>query len=330
MQRRMGWPALMVVAVGLLLAGCEGDQGPAGPSGTAECANCHLDNEVNAEIIAFEYQWERSVHATGGHVYGGSCAGCHTSEGFQGLDASNPTPIGCFTCHDPHTNFNFNPRKRDPVTLAVGGAVFDHGKANLCANCHQMRSRTPWIDDFPTTPGSTHWGPHHGPQSNVYIGVGAYDFDEGAYGVHPFHSTAPDGCIQCHMAIPDEAGEPGFTGGHTLVMEYEDAYNVDGCNVVGCHGDDPLEDFSHGGVQAEIQAAIDELGPLAVQLGILNYVDGEYEVFEDRTYTKEEIGIALNYMILVEDRSKGVHNPTYLTQVAERTLTHARALAAGS
>jgi hypothetical protein len=106
-------------------------------------------------------------------------------------------------------------------------------------------------------------------------------------------------------------------------MEYDEEYNTDGCNVEGCHMPSPLEDFSHGDVQTEVEEMLEELETLATNAGLL--VDGE--PVEDRTYTKEEIGIVYNYLIVEEDRSMGVHNPTYVEAFLERTLTHARALA---
>jgi hypothetical protein len=325
MMRGLTTIAFLGLVALVLLPGCEGETGPAGPAGSAACEGCHSDEQIQAQMAAFRQQYETSVHATGGHWErnSGSCAGCHTNEGFQGLDASNPSAIGCITCHDPHNNFDFSVRKEDPVTLVVGGAVYDKGKSNLCANCHQARIRDPWVEDFPDEPGSTHWGPHHGPQSNVMTASIAYDFEEGAYGSHSFHPFAPNGCIQCHMATPDDGGVPGFTGGHTWNMEYDEEYNIDGCNVSGCHDDTPLEDFSHRGLQEAIHAAEEELLTLLTNAGLLE--DGH--PIADRTYTKEEIGVVLNFLVIEEDRSYGVHNPTYMRQMAERTLTHARALA---
>lgn len=312
----------------LLLVGCEGPEGPAGVSASGECQACHSDEAINAKIIANRQQWETSVHATGGHYVRNTepCLNCHTNEGFQGLDATTPTPIGCFTCHDPHNKLDFSVRKPAPVNHAVylsGDGVYNKGKSNLCANCHQARDRAPKIEDFPATPGSIHWGPHHGPQSNILNGDIAYDFGEGAYHNHPYHPNAPNGCVQCHMALPVENGELGLTGGHTWRMEYDGQHNTDGCNVEGCHKLDPLEDFSHNGLQAEIEELLDEIGTLATQAGLLE--DGE--PIADRTYTKEEIGIVFNYLNIEEDRSMGVHNPTYVEEMLERTLTHVQALA---
>ncbi len=66
------------------LVSCEGDQGPVGPAGpTSEstCIECHANNQ---KIAVKEYQWEHSVHATGGNNNHNAtnCAICHTSQGF--------------------------------------------------------------------------------------------------------------------------------------------------------------------------------------------------------------------------------------------------------
>jgi hypothetical protein len=251
---------------------------------------------------------------------------CHTSEGFSDIDASNPSPIGCFTCHTPHTTFDFSLRKNAIVSLEVGGIDFDIGKANLCANCHQVRTPDPDLEEFPTTPGSSDWGPHYVPMSNMLVGAGADELGDGSYSTLALHGSAPDGCVNCHMAIPgEESGGAGKAGGHTWKMKYEyngTRDNVAGCNVAVCHGLDPLPDFDKGNVQTNVRGMIEELGELLIGLGLL---DPSLQVFPDRTYSREEIGIVFNFLLLQSDRSMGVHNPLYITGVAERTLTHAQA-----
>jgi hypothetical protein len=85
-------------------------------------------------------QYLTSGHKTIGNAFyanADDCQGCHTNEGFierakKGkVDpkkfASNPSEIGCFTCHAPHDTDNFSLRKTGKVTLA-NGVVFEKEK----------------------------------------------------------------------------------------------------------------------------------------------------------------------------------------------------------
>jgi hypothetical protein len=129
------------------------------------------------------------------------------------------------------------------------------------------------------------------------------------------------------MAVPsEESGGAGKAGGHTWKMKFEyngTRDNVDGCNIAACHGLAPLSDFDNNNVQTNVRGMLAELEDLLVGLGLL---DLSLQVFPDRTYTREEIGIVFNFLLLQADRSMGVHNPFYITGVAERTLAHAIAL----
>ena len=72
------------------------------------------------------------------------------------------------------------------------------------------------VFDIPTTNvfiSSTHAGPHHGPQTNTWQGVGGITASAGTpYGSHS------GGCVGCHM---------GTASGHSFIPEED--------NCVGCH-----------------------------------------------------------------------------------------------
>ena len=53
------------------------------------------------------------------------------------------------------------------------GETYDGGAGNLCGNCHQPRRAIADADaDGNIEITSTHWGPHHGPQTAVLLGIG--------------------------------------------------------------------------------------------------------------------------------------------------------------
>ncbi len=187
--------------------------------------NCHAGSSV---VLAISYQWEHSNYGVGETIERnyGSCAGCHTDEGFVERitgkafvdeylvlekDLDNPSRISCFTCHSPHTNLDFDLRTIAAVDLYEGG-TFDYGNGNLYANCHQARSPDPAIDPAGIEVTNYRWGPHHGPPSNMLSGKGGYELDGCNYPNSPHTTFVTNGCPSCHKAAPVGA----FAGGHSM------------------------------------------------------------------------------------------------------------------
>jgi hypothetical protein len=340
--------SILLLAVGFGLIGCEGPAGPPGEdgeSGAANCFTCHTDDPVMDiyNIRAKAAQWEHSQHAKGetvGRNYS-SCKGCHTGQGFveglvgaDTLDVPEPNVIGCFACHAPHTNSGtadpFVTRTTAPVDLMVPstGATFDFGEGNLCANCHQARTRSPDIHTIPPDTSvlvtSSHWGPHHGPQSNMLMGVGGYDFGLGTISSSWHTSGVTNGCPTCHMTTPHGVD----AGGHSFNMEYEsngsDEHYTASCNVSGCHSG--LDDFDRvtgdhpNGVQTELEALIDSLGLMLAARGRVDTAGGGYHAFDDTTYKASELGALQNLLLVEEDYSEGIHNTDYAFGLLERSL----------
>jgi len=301
-----------LAAAALLVVGCSGERGLQGDSGTAECIQCHSDNTT---IVAISHQWENSIHAAGGNFdhNNSPCADCHTSEGFveflasgSGGSPENPSSIGCFTCHEPHTNHNFNLRTAEPVTLA-SGAVYDKGLSNLCANCHHARPTSPLIGE-PTSITSSRWGPHHGPHADILSGNGAYVFAGYTYGNSSHTTGVTEGCPTCHMATA--FGDLG--GGHTMNVTYDDGEElVAGCNTSGCHSD--LEEFNYNGVQDSVEVLIESLHTLLVEAGYVDSTTGLVRASSGSplVLTADQAGALFNFYFFEEDRSMGVHNTNY-------------------
>jgi hypothetical protein len=304
-------------------AGPVGPAGPAGPSGpqgvagaAAEmteltCIECHNDTTL---IAGKETAWGESLHATGeafARATSAGCAGCHSGGGFSAMVAAghnpgeveagdpDPTRQDCRACHQIHTSYTSDDwalETSDPVALyAVEGVTYDGGQGNLCANCHQPRRDSPEAENGVITGISEHWGPHHGPQSAMLLGVAG----AGAEGQPHIHYTAVENtCVGCHM---------GETGNHTFEPD------VAACQA--CHAD--AENFDINGVQTEIQAELDRLGEALVAAGVLseNTVDGHPTVTE----APEGLATALYNWIYIahEDKSLGVHNPVYTRALLE-------------
>jgi hypothetical protein len=308
----------LLALTALLLAGCAGPEGPAGPAGeqgppgepgATTCTDCH---DSTTTIIAAQGQWAESGHGMGDSYLRGtrnSCAGCHAGEGFTaavaagiGPDAvesgvTNPTRQTCRTCHEVHTTYtdaDWALTTTDAVTLYASGVEFDGGKGNLCANCHQPRRGIAEAVDGQIEITSSHWGPHHGPQSTMLLGIGG----AGVEGSPSAHGTmVADTCVSCHVRDT-----------------YDHTFEPDVAACTGCHAD--IEDFDLNGLQTEVAEMLDELEELLEAAGSLH--DGHpVEGF----YSEAVASATWNWIyISLEDSSLGVHNPTYTKAMLQAAL----------
>jgi formate-dependent nitrite reductase cytochrome c552 subunit len=319
-----------------MFSACEGPEGPEGPAGKAgqnalaTCDNCH---DVSTELKSKMLQYANSTHALGGNFDRNSisCAPCHTHEGFMevletGANATaapimNSTPPGCRTCHNIHTTYSVDDyalTTTKPVELMFGSATYDKGNSNLCANCHQSRPVSPMPDfnDAEFTIGNYRFGPHHGPQSNVMLAAGFVEIPgKTAYpSVTNRHAATGNGCIDCHMTE-----SVGVTiGGHTMKVAYESGdatvFATEGC--VGCHKDTEALNITF----KEYTASIDDLmAQIKIKL-VEKEVLGEDDYAVQGATTGKLASALLNYKTILEDRSKGLHNPSYVKAILSNTL----------
>jgi hypothetical protein len=311
-----------------MLAGC-GETGPAGPPGSSAmetCLNCHGDAATDTlGLSAIGTEYEHSTHAQGVTFERKTapCNGCHAHEGFLGRVATGafPTetlatssPVRCWTCHAPHSTGNFSVRTQAPVVFLDGSGTFDSGQANLCAHCHQSRAPSPAIpaaaDSIRIT--STRWGPHHAPQANILAGYGGFA------GTTPLTNSRhtellgdelADACIVCHMA-PVPSG--GLAGGHSMHMQFDDhgaiTENKSGCYTAGCHTASSLTSFDYKGVQTEMTALMATAKGRLVGAGLLSDSDA---IVANQYFTGNELRAVWNYLVVLEDRSLGMHNTAY-------------------
>ena len=292
------------------------------------CKDCHNDTTV---ITGKKTAWSESMHGTG-EAYGrgtsSSCTACHSGGGFSAMVAAglspdiveagdpNPTRQDCRACHQIHTSYtgaDWALETTEPVALfALEGAIYDGGKGNLCANCHQPRRTIAAADpngNIAVT--SSHWGPHHGPQSAILLGQGGAGDVVGFPSAHAM--LVRNTCVTCHI------GEDNV---HTF--EAVEA----SCMV--CHD----EDFDIDGKQAEVAALIVELRDLLLAKDLLA-TEKEYEIGEDGAieevvvgyhpvvgnYPAAEASALWNYItIAIEDGSLGVHNPDYTRDLLEASI----------
>ena len=306
MQTRTSFMAVVFALVALLV----GSSSTFAQVQVADCMTCHDDTTL---ITGKKTGWSESMHGTGEAYRRGtssSCAACHSGGAFSkmvvdGLTPDtvtegdpNPTRQDCRTCHQVHTSYttaDWALETTAPVALyAFEEVTFNGGKGNLCANCHQPRRTIAAADpndNIAVT--STHWGPHHGPQSAMLLGIGGAGDVVGFPSAHSM--LVRDTCVTCHI-------------GKDMTHTFEPA--VSAC--LTCHAD--AENFDIDGVQTEVEALIAEVGELLIAKGLLD--EEGHPVVGD--YPAAQASALWNYIfIAIEDGSLGVHNPHYTMALLE-------------
>lgn len=329
-----------------------------------DCATCHGD-DPKYPLLGARTQYLESGHHLGynreePHAFyanGGGCQSCHTHEGFVQTVTTGrvdtegfvkwPSQPNCFTCHAPHETGDFSLRTVAAVDLA-SGRTFDDGKANLCASCH--RARTAAAEAVKATPARqvrSYFGPHHGPQADVFQGTGAYEFPGQSYTTSQHRFEVDDGCVGCHMPLPE--GRYSLTaaiGGHSFNMAGHEGgemvLNTTACQ--GCHKDmrqlpgttlfdtPARADWDGDGhvevAQMEVRGLLDRLvntdGTGLLQQGEAPFyaANGQFNngAPEGLMRTAEEMAALFNYKLFSEDRSLGIHNTPYTVQVLQDTI----------
>ena len=155
--------------------------------------------------------------------------------------------------------------------------------------------------DVPTTHvyiSSTHAGPHHGPQANMFAGASA------AGGITGSAFTAhAAGCTGCHM---------GSDANHSFMPQEE--------TCTACHTSGVPED--------DMDAVYDRLVALAVELEAVHaiHIDSEWEDGDPlfgyvhpvlASIPRAQFEAFWNFMYMVEDRSLSVHNPTFYSDMLD-------------
>ncbi len=303
-----------------------------------DCAQCHASEPYH--VIGVE--WANSLHSMATRTPTGesraSCVRCHSALGFTDSAAGLPQnqqrtayeAITCAACHDPHGDAN-NPymlRKVNAVTLMDGiTTITNGGLGQLCINCHMSRQNA--VTYVETAAGSSHFGPHYGPQADMLHGVNAVTY--GKEIPSSAHGTAvKDSCVACHLQkVPASASYFGSVGGHTFLNQSDGGTpddKSDDVALVGlcsaCHGDIDSFDFKRAdfdgdgivqGVQTEVKNLEDQLARLLPPLG-------EPTVVITAAYTKQQLRAAFNYNFVHYDGSRGAHNLSYAVGLLKASI----------
>ncbi|RMH79674.1 MAG: hypothetical protein D6681_19015 [Calditrichaeota bacterium] len=316
------------------------------------CGKCH-----QGEHHPYVEEWENSPHNFDPSFFATQnpfCQGCHEGVAAAvrlsgdlssfyggGVIADRPDtsevpllPVGCQTCHDPHSDANPGQlRTVAEVHLVTANGespvITEGGVGKLCMQCHHAR-RAP---ESQIQNGYAHFGPHANPQADMLKGASAYHgvADPGFNWAGPSHLLVQNSCKTCHLNTVEYPGPGG-----SAVTGHEFRPTVEAC--ANCHGpitdfDDipALDDFDGDGVvegvQSEVQGLLDLLEVALVDSFAARGVDttgiGLLGVLGDTTLsTFKEREAGYNWAFVHEDKSKGIHNPDYAVQLLQQSYRH--------
>ena len=107
-------------------------------------------------------------------------------------------------------------------------------------------------------------------------------------------------------------------GGHTMSMTY-DLHGATDDNIAGCETCHALvEDFGFNDVQATVQAQLDELATLLRAKGIMAAAPSTSS--KTGSFPANLAAAFINWQTVTEDKSLGIHNPTYVIGVLNNTI----------
>ncbi len=365
---------LFVVAV--VMTSCKGKDGAEGPAGkdglngmdaNSFCKTCH----TVTNWTAVETQLEYSKHGdkVGNMADEGtnkSCSRCHSAQGYletlvTGQDTSAEGFVGDFTltcevCHTFHGTLqesdfpNYALRSIAPFkTIFNTNITFDKGGSNACLRCHQNRANTSnkiagVTCNLDTVPDATtvqitsqRYGGHHGPQGQLFagVGMGLYEIAGSAtYANSTNHASLI--CGDCHVL--STANNTNHTGGHYYKLADRDetthatvagTENVTKC--VSCHAGTTNHNINN--VQSDVKALMLAIETKLIAQGIMKnnglgtngyggvntdgYILGDNGTTNasssnPRTVTAKKAKAIFNFKCIYEDYSYGVHNPDYI------------------
>ncbi len=314
--------------------GIDGVDGVDGQDGSAAaCISCH----ANSHREPIEAAWSISGHAAGGtwasRGTSSRCGRCHNKDGFidvlernflneDGLPIPNPDgyavgkPLDCTGCHDSHRSFDFENDGNDyavrsispvelfydpTISVDLSNEVDPLGRSNVCANCHQPRASyviPAGTGDYEIT--SKRFGPHHGPQSTILEGILGANIpgSTGYPGVGSATHRTGATCATCHMGEPTNAEN----GSHT--------FNVTEAACAQCHSN---------GAPMEIDGFSEDMAILEGLLAAQGMFD-EDGYYNEGIYPVLLAQAAWNYKTLLEDQSRGIHNPGYVRALLNNTI----------
>jgi len=310
------------------------------------CGNCHGVDGLQqrlANVYVVPADAGAAVNVPEGHVNYTSATGVLSEISYGGTTTNGQ--IHCTTCHDwnpatdPHvvgryvtgqTPLRVPGGANDVVLIekSAGASTQSIGQpvslaaANVCVFCHKSRKDVSlYITPAGNALSSVRWGPHDGPQTDVYSGKGGYHFAGLAYGTST-HTSLANACVDCHMAplatngnLPDHSMKPLVAFCKTCHAAYTGTtFDVQG-------GQTLVSNALH-----ELQQALNAKGWLTrstaapfAMLTTAELADGLFQLDgvlpTAALVSGPDAGALYDYLLAARSKDLGVHNPTYIKQL---------------
>jgi hypothetical protein len=316
------------------------------------CGNCHaidgLQQRVTGNVGTTNDGGVVNL-ASGELQYRDPVTGALSSASYLG--SATVAEVYCTTCHavtnanDPHkTGIPWTPGsfpleidedggainvERSPSTAAVTGtqasgpAGGDFGPGSTCMWCHRSRidiTNTLTATGNPIT--SVYWGPHEGPQADLFTGKGGYQYAGQTYGEATHEQKLS--CVDCHMVtVADNSNVP------------DHSFNPSLSACLGCHAG--ATSFDINSFESNVQSAMTQIEtwfnreglltrataapytPLTTtQLGDGNWIEDlptPGGPLEGGLLTQDQAGALYNYILVARGGAFGVHNPKYIGEI---------------
>jgi hypothetical protein len=318
----------------------------------APCGNCHAIDGLQQRVtgnVGTTHDGGVANLSTGELQYRDPVSGALSSANYVGT--ATVAEVYCTTCHavtnanDPHkTGIPWTPGsfplqvaedggainiERSPSMAAVTGteatgpAGGNFGPGSTCMWCHRSRVD---VTNYLTATGnpitSVYWGPHDGPQADLFTGKGGYQYAGQTYGEATHEQKLS--CVDCHMVnVVDNSNVPD----HSFTPQ------IAAC--VGCHAG--ATTFNVNGFESQVQAAMTQIEtwfngeglltrataapyiPLTVaQLGDGNWAEDlpvPGGAIDGGLLTQDQAGALYNYILVARGGAFGVHNPKYIAEL---------------
>lgn len=316
-------------------------------TGKTACGNCHaidgIQQRLAGNVLSNGTTPPDSTHGQTNYL------NSLTSKVAESTYAGHATVavVHCSTCHevnpttDPHvTGKAYVPgsfplrvpsaakdqaliEKSSAVGMSTGTPAGEYGRGNVCIWCHKSRKDVTNYITASNTISNSYWGPHEGPQSDIYTGKGGYQYAGKKY-ENSSHQAFKNGCIDCHM--PSTAGVNQGVGNHSFAPQ------LSSCAKGGCHTPAPTSFDVIGGQSAVrsqlrlLRTELNKKGWLTRSSAAPYATLSEQQLNDDEFIadmpmpgstglTADQAGAVYNYLLVVRGSGMGVHNPLYVRQL---------------
>lgn len=316
-------------------------------TGTQACGNCHANDAIQQRLDGnVRHIGDNGpVNVAHGQI---NYLNSKTSKIAEATYAGHSmvAVVHCTTCHnvtdenDPHrTGKAYEPgsfplrvptgsdeqayiEKSSAVGVSDGTPAGKYGVGNACMWCHKSRKDVTNFITASNSLTSVYWGPHEGPQTDIFTGEGGYHYAGKTYD-NSSHQGLKKGCVSCHM--PGDAAVNEGIGDHSF------AAKLSACSKGGCH--DKPTSFDIVGAQTAMKSTLRELRQALNDKGWLTrattapfdaltpaqLADDNFAQDVARpnptALNADNAGALYNYFLIARGAAGGIHNPLYVKQL---------------